>query len=450
MTTAKKNNGWLMAGIFNGLQKLSVPVFGVVSTMLLAHEALTKVEMGVWALFLVITSFVELIRQALVKTSLIKYVNHSTPEEHKYVLSAALFLNAIVTLVIMLLFLVFGTFLSNILEAPALKPMINIFFIGMILLIPFSHFEWIMYGKLQFKGLFWTFFVRQGISLLLIVIYLLFYNKITLNQLVIFYCIGIFVGMLVAWSFVNHYLERTFVLSKKWVSQLWHFGKYVFGSGISTLVFANASQLMLSPLLGSTAFTASQSIASRVVNLTDMPSQVLSDLLFPKSSKRENSGNKDLIKYYYEKTVGATLSFTIPMAVCLLIFPKFIILFIAGRDYMDAVPYLQIIAITGVFLAFLKQYGVIIDSTGRPRINFITITFIAVVHVIIAYFFIKNFGLLGAAYALVVSHIIGFIISQIILYRYFKINFLNCFRYAFRFYPELTKMVFDKEQWKKS
>lgn len=450
MTTEKKNSGWLLAGIFNGLQKLSVPIFGVISTMLLAHQALTKVEMGVWSLFLVITSFVELIRQALVKTSLIKYINHSTSQEHKFVLSAALFMNIVVTLVIMLLLLFFGAFLSKVLGAPALEQMIYIFFIGMILLIPFSHFEWIMYGKSQFRGLFWTFFVRQGISLLLIVVYLLFFNKITLNQLVIIYCGGIVAGMLVAWTFVNRYLERTFVLSKKWLGHLWHFGKYVFGSGISTLVFSSASQMMLSPLLGSTAFTASQSIASRVINLADMPSQVLSDMLFPKSSRRENSGNKELIKYYYEKTVGATLSFTIPIAVFMFIFPKFIILFIAGTQYMDAIPYLRIIAITGIFLAFLKQYGVIIDSTGRPRVNFMTITFIAIVHVIITYFLIKSFGLLGAAYALVVSHIIGFVISQVILYRYFNIQFLNCFKYAFRFYPELTKMVLDKEQWKKS
>jgi O-antigen/teichoic acid export membrane protein len=160
------------------------------------------------------------------------------------------------------------------------------------------------------------------------------------------------------------FLVGGFVYQKKWLSKLWHFSKFVFGSGLSTLVFANASQVLLSPLLGNTSYTASQSIAARIINLTDMPSQVLSDMLFPRTAKRENAGNKELIKYYYEKTVGATLCFTIPMVVTILLFPKIIILFVAGPQYLDAIPYLQIISITGIFLAFLKQYGVI---TGFNR-----------------------------------------------------------------------------------
>jgi O-antigen/teichoic acid export membrane protein len=135
--------------------------------MILAHKALSKSEMGVWSLFLVVTSFVELIRQALVKTSLIKYINHSTDEEHKYVLSAALFLNAVVSLTLLIIVMVFASTISVLLEAPALEAMLYYFAIGMVLLIPFSHFEWIMYSKSMFRGLFWTFFFRQGISLML-------------------------------------------------------------------------------------------------------------------------------------------------------------------------------------------------------------------------------------------------------------------------------------------
>ncbi|HSN60143.1 MAG TPA: polysaccharide biosynthesis C-terminal domain-containing protein, partial [Ferruginibacter sp.] len=325
-----------------------------------------------------------------------------------------------------------------------------IFFVGMLLLIPFSHFEWIMYSKSQFRGLFWTFFFRQGISLLLMVVYLLFNEKVTLNQLVIFYCIGLLIGLVIAYKYVEQHLDKTFILSMEWLKRLWHFGKYVFGSGLSTLVFANASQMMLSPLLGSTIFTASQSVAARVINLADMPSQVLSDMLFPKSARKENAQNKDIIKYYYEKTVGATLSFTIPMVLFIVLFPKLIILIIAGPQYLDAVPYLQLISLSGIFLAFLKQYGVILDSTGKPQVNFLTITIIAIVHVVFTYYFIQYFGFLGAAYALICSHIFGFIITQIILYKYFGIEFYSCFKHAFRFYPELSKMVLDKAQWKKS
>lgn len=446
-----KYHGWLLASIYNGLQKLSVPIFGVISTMLLAHKALTKQEMGVWSLFLVVTSFVELIRQALVKTSLIRHVNHSTDEEHKYVLSAALFLNIVITSVLLILLLVFSAYFSHILEAPQLESMIYIFSAGMILLIPFSHFEWIMYGKSQFKGLFWTFFFRQGISLLLMVIYLALGIHISLDMLVIFYCAGILAGTIVAYYKIRQFISKTFTVSKEWLSKLWHFGKYVFGSGVSTYIFGSAGQMMLSPILGSTVFTASQNVAMRVINLSDIPGQVLSDILFPKSAKKESADNKELIKYYYEKTVGATLSFVMPMILGIILLPKLIIFILAGRQYYDAIPFLQLVSITGISGAFLKQWGVIIDSTGRPRINFIFITFIAIVHVVFTYFFIKAFGLLGAAYALLCSHGLAMIIIQVLLYRFYSIRLLNSFKYAMQFYPEFYKLFLDKlnSAWKK-
>lgn len=269
-------------------------------------------------------------------------------------------------------------------------------------------------------------------------------GQIGLTMLVVFFNIGIAIGAFVGYRYVKHFLSYTFILRGEWFSQLWHFGKYVFGSGISTLIFANAAQIMLSPLLGSTAFTASQSMATRVINLTDMPSQVVSDILFPKSSNRENAANKGLIRYYYEKSVGATLSFAIPMVIFILLFPKFIILFLADEQYLDGVPYLQIIAVTAMFLAFLKQWGVIIDSSGKPEINFRLITFIALLNVLLSYVLIKQMGFLGAAYALVLSHIVAFIITQWLLHKYYGISIINCFKYAIQFYPEMTKMVLNK------
>ncbi|MFZ1529702.1 MAG: oligosaccharide flippase family protein [Ferruginibacter sp.] len=444
MQNKTKYSGWLLAGLYNGLQKVSIPVFGVVSTMILAHGALTKEEMGVWSLFLVITSFVELIRQALVKTSLIKHMNHAGEEEQRYVLSAAFLINSIVTVVLIIIMIFLSSWLSDVLQAPGLKPMLYIFLGGMVLLIPFSHFEWILYSKSAFKGLFWVYFFRQGLGLLFMIIYLFFYEKISLEVLVVLFNAGILAGILVAYRYIQPYLTRTFVLKKDWLSRLWNFGKYVFGSGISTLVFTNASQLMLSPILGSTAYTASQGIANRVINLADIPSQVLSDILYPKSAKKENAENKERIKYFYEKTVGAALSINIPVILLVMIFPRLIILILGGYQYLDAVPYLRLIAITGLFLTFLKYFGVIIDSTGRPQVNFVVITIIALIHAGLTYFFIKNYGFIGAAYAAIISNVIGFVISQVILYRYFGVNFIKCFKYAIAFYPEMTRLFFDK------
>lgn len=158
MGETSKYGGWIHSGFFSGLQKLSVPLSGLFITMILAHKALTKQEMGVWALFMTITAIIELIRQGLVKSAFIKFVNHAEPGEQHFVIGAAFFLNAIITLITALVMFVLTPYLAEVLEAPQLASMLYILQAGMLLMIPFSHFEWLMYSKVLFKGLFWTYF----------------------------------------------------------------------------------------------------------------------------------------------------------------------------------------------------------------------------------------------------------------------------------------------------
>jgi lipopolysaccharide exporter len=448
MTKSAKYSGWIHSGFFGGLQKLSIPLSGLFVTMILAHKALTKQEMGVWALFMSITAIIELIRQGLVKTSLIRFINHSKEAEHRYVVGAAFFLNAAITCITALLIFIFTPYLASVLKAPQLEQMLYLLQIGMLLMIPFSHFEWLMYSKVLFKGVFYTYFLRQGITLLLVFIIFLVNRRVSLNSLVIIYNIGLLAGSLVSYRYVKFLLVNPFVVSWQWVSKLFHFGKYVFASGLSTLVFRSADQMMLSPILGTTIFNASQNIAIRFINLADLPSQTLGDILFPKSSQSENSSNPSRIKYYYEKTVGASLCVVLPLFIFVLVFPKAIIYVLAGPQYYDAIPYLQVISFSSITLAFLKQYGVIMDSTGRPVINLITTSFIAVTNVALLYFCIKRFHFIGAGYALIVAHLIGFCVTQFLLNRLFNINFLNAFKYAFSFYPEFFKIIMEKLPWK--
>ncbi len=438
------NNKSIKPGFYNGLQKVMAPVFGVLSTMLLAHKALSKPEMGVWSLFLVVTSVVELFRHGLVKTSLIKYINYSKADEHSAVMSAAFFLNMIITVSLCALLFFFSHQIALLVNAPLLEPMLYIFIIGMFFLIPFSHFEWIMYGKSLFKDLFWTYLIRQGITLLVIFLYYLIHGSITLKMLVVIYSGGILIGAISGFIFVKRFLILKYIRSGLWIRKLWHFGKYVFGSNVSTLVFRNVDQFMVSNILSNTAFVASQSISLRIINLADIPSQVMSDIVFPKSSNPELSGKPGVIKSYYEKAVGATLCFIVPIVIVILIFPKAILFILAGEKYYDAIPYLRLISFSTIFLAFLKQWGVIIDSTGRPQINFLIISLIAILEITLCYFFINAFGFLGAAYALLSTHFIGFLITQTLLKKYFNISFVNCFKYAIGYYPQLYHLFLQK------
>ena len=449
MSTEQKYQGWIHSGFFSGLQKLSVPLSGVFITMILAHNALTVEEMGVWGLFLTITAIIEIVRQSLVKTSLIKFINYCQPEEEPFVIGAAFFLNAFITILTAITLFLFTPWIAEFLHAPALENMLYLLQIGILIMIPFSHFEWLMYGKVQFKGLFWVYFYRQGLTLVCVFVLYFIFNKINLISLVIIYNAALLLGSVIAFGYVKNLLRSSFTFSRYWIFKLLHFGKYVFATSLSSLVFRSADQIMLSPILNTVFFNGPQGVAIRFVNLSDLPSQTLGDILFPKSSQKEASENPGRIKYYYEKTVGASLCFVMPLVLFVLLFPKLIIFVLVGADYYVAVPYLQLIIFSCITLAYLKQYGVILDSTGRPYLNLITISFLAIFHVVATYFLITNYKFMGAGYALMLSHIVGFVISQMVLYKLFKINFLNSFKYAFQFYPEFYKIIINKLPWRK-
>src|SRR5256885_8770528 len=170
MNTKKKYEYWLNAGIYSGLQKLSVLLFGIISTMIIARNFHGKYEMGIWSLFLTIAGLIEVVRHGLIKNAVIKYLNSSDESEHRFILSAALLLNILITLLLALLLVALVHPLANVLRAPDLVNVIYIFSFGMLALIPFSHFEWVQNANSEFRGVFYAYFARQVFTLGLILI----------------------------------------------------------------------------------------------------------------------------------------------------------------------------------------------------------------------------------------------------------------------------------------
>lgn len=440
MNIFNKYKSWINSGIYSGLQKFVILFFGIASTMLLAHKGINPVELGIWSLFLIITSFVEIIRHGLVKNSLIKFLNSSDKNSNNEILSSAFLLNLLITGIISLVLLLTIGQLSVLLNAPALVEMIYLFQIGLVFLIPFSHYEWIMIARSNFKGIFLSYLVRQGITLSLILFFIIFKINITLNLLVVFFVSGIFAGSLVNIILNRFTIKTAPKLSLNWIKQLFNYGKYSFGTGISNMIFRNSDQFLLSSIILPPPFAlftvALYGISIRIFNLADMPSQVIGDIVFSRSTSIE-SKDKIQIKSYYEKSVGAILVFIIPAIIIIELFTKKIILIIAGSEYISAEYFLKTIILSSFFLAFIKQFGTLLDSQGTPKLNFIFTTIIAIVNIITGYVFISHFGLIGAAISFSITIFITFLIVLGILFKFYKISFFNCIKNTIFYYQEI-------------
>lgn len=421
------------------MQKFSMLLFGVASVKLLTN-ALPIPTMGVWSLFLIFTGTIETIRQSLIKNAVIKYLNSTSKEEHVLVNSGALCLNVAITFFIGLVLVLFAGPMSQGLNAPELSKVLYIFLPGLLLLIPFSHFEWIQNANADFRGVFWAYLGRQTASFGLILIHFLSGRPVSLTALIIYFDIGILVGAVISGAYARKFLQRAFMPDRQWLKKMWNFGKFTFGTNVSSTVFRNTDQVLVS-IFFSTTGVALYNVCLRISNLVDLPSQVLGDILFPKSAQVMDEGNPGHVRYYYEKAVGVVLAICIPGSLFIFLFPKFVIGIIAAAKYQEAAYLLQITMAYGLFLPFIKQFGTIMDSTGMPRTNFIVMTITAVLNVGICTLFVYLFGLPGAPFGTLASFVICFIITQTILYRRFGAGIGNILRHMIQFYPDMINVL---------
>jgi lipopolysaccharide exporter len=201
---------------------------------------------------------------------------------------------------------------------------------------------------------------------------------------------------------------------------------------------------MLGGLL-STAASGAFNIAVRITNLIDIPTSAVATIVFPQSAKRMESQGKEAIKYLYEKSVGTILAILVPGLIVLYFCSGFVVHFIAGAKYNDSIPLLKVTLLYCLLIPYGRQFGTILDSIGRTRLTFVIVLITASLNLGLNYFFIKRFGVIGAAYATLISNIVGFLIAQTILKKELNVNVLHTFIYAYRFYPEVyTKFILKK------
>jgi len=88
--------------------------------------------------------------------------------------------------------------------------------------------------------------------------------------------------------------------------------------------------------------------------------------------------------------------------------------------------------------------GTVLESIGKPNINFYCTLFGFVLNIIFNFLFISWMGVTGAAYGTLTTYIITFIATQIILYKILKVNTLNVFKYMWEFYQKGFEIIKEK------
>jgi len=438
MSFFKRYQYWIHSGKFTAIQKLSTLLLGILSFMLLTR-IMDLAEFGVWGLFLTISSITETARTSLIKNAFIRFMQQVKEDEEQDLQGAAFVLSLLVSGILSIIFLVLSQPAANWLNAPKLAGMLQWYAITLLISVFFAHFEMLLNAKVDFKGVCWMYCIRQGILLLQLAFCFMFRIEVTPGLLSIFYLLSVLTGSMTGLRLASPYLKWNFTNYRRWLPQLWNFGKFVFGNNVSSLLFRSTDTFITSTFFG-TIVSGYYNACLRISNLVDMPSQVIGDIVYPKAAKF-SSGDKAEIKRMFEKTVGATLVFSLPALLVIFCIPEFILHVIAGSKFIIAAPILRIAVFFGLTLPFLKQFGTIMDATGHPNTNFKVMFSALLIDIVANLIGVHFFGFIGAALGTATTYFIIFIVTQVILYKKFGVQWVNVFKNTFAFYLELFKTI---------
>lgn len=439
MSDNSKKQYWLKSGLLTIVQNFSGVFFGFASFFFLVR-LLSKHDFGTWTLFMSTITILESVRNGLIQSALIKFIASTEKEEHPKIITASFTISGIITIVCVLINLFFAHLLAKMWNSPELTYMFYFYNLTFLISGVFTQLNCIETAHLDFKGVFITNLIRQGSFFAYILFVFLFNIKMEMLHLVWAQLFSAVISVIPAYLFVKSYLVFTkvsevFKDGAVWIKRLFGYGKYAFGTSVSSLLSGTIDQMMLGAML-SPAASGAFNIAVRITNLIDIPTNAMAVIVFPQSARRMATEGKEAIKYLYEKSVGTTLAILLPGVVFLYFFADLVIWLIAGDKYDDSIPLLRVTLLYCLLIPYGRQFGTVLDSMGRTKLTFSLVLFTASLNLGLNYLFIGQFGVMGAAYATLCSNVVGFVVAQIVLSREVGVNLYNTLIYMWRFYPE--------------
>jgi lipopolysaccharide exporter len=400
------------------LQRFSLVFLGAASFILLVH-AVSPDEFANWALFTVILSTIDIVRSGLLRNALIKFLATTTGDQKQKVAGASLCINLALTAIVILIILFFRHPAGTLLKA-SLLPDLLIGAIPLLLsLVVFSHYEMLLQSVFRFDIIFRSTFIRPLIQFAgMLALYFFSREHLTVAAALIFQTVGVVVGTLYIYLRGRAEFPLIFAPDPVMIRRMLAFGKYTAGTNLLAQTSRSFDHLLTAyylPPAISGLYVSYYNVVTRINNMVDVPSLAVADVVYPKNVQAMEEEGITKVKYYFEQVAGSVLAIMLPVSLLLFIFPQEALKIIGGRDYLGASLILRISVIVGMIRPLTFLFGSVMDSIGKPQMNFYINLGLLVISFLLHTFFILQFGGIGAAYALPIQYGITMIVMYITL-----------------------------------
>lgn len=289
---------------------------------------------------------------------------------------------------------------------------------GFLIVTSFLDIKWFFQGINKFniitKGLFFS----RMIQLPLFLIFIREKSDLYL------YAILLVVGNLIYYFFMFLDLRdeiklENFNFKELHIKKHFNFIGYFLIAEIFCQIYSNLDRIMLGWIRGEQEigyyFAANQLIRKFLPIVTSTGLVLLS-----KISQLKNENNTEKVKFYLEKSISLTLSFSIPVALGFFLLSNEIILLIFGNTFKSSLT-LKILSPIIVLIGLSNIYGVqILLPFGKEKIYTLVIIIGAITNFLLNIILIKEFGCNGAALSVLAAEFIITTIDIFIVYKLIK------------------------------
>ncbi len=387
---------------------------------------LPKHEIGIWVLFTSVTAILEMIRNGFIRNPFVALLVDAEEEDRPDITTASLTLHGILAGSMSILLLASAGVLERFWDAPGIQSLFYIYALNSIIFIPFLHFEYVQMSRSNFRAIAIANFARLGITTAYIIVIYFAGRTITLVGLAVVQLIATLLASGLAWYMARDWITRP--ARPRWplVRELFHFGKYTFGTNISSMFVKSTDSWMIGRFI-STAGVALYNPAIRIANLVEVPTLAIATVVFPQLPQKMKESGEQGVRDIYTRSVSLILAAMLPVTAIFYFLAEEVITLVFGVEYADAAPILRVTVFYTLLIPFNRQFGTVMDSLKKPKINFYLLVMVAVLNVFFNYIFLHLFGIIGSAYGTLLSYCIVFVVNQIILYNMYGISTLKVF-----------------------
>jgi O-antigen/teichoic acid export membrane protein len=403
----------------------------ITSAVLYRH--LSTNNMGIYGFFLIIFTLIDTFRTGFLQTSFVKFYAGTTEERGANILGSTWAIGLTITGIVTVLNII-GLFFLTYISDVAYITIIKWTSIQFMSTLPIVMATWLLQAQQRYMEILYIRVVNQT-SFILAVIGLIYFNNLTLDNVLLVNALSCVITCIVAfccrWTGIRALPKQ----SKSAITELFHFGKFSMGTSISANLLRSSDTIIIKLTLGKLADSAIAvyTAAQTLTNLLDIPLRSFVTTGMTSISAAQNMNEKDKVEEIFKKYAGALTIIFIPVVIGLVIFADVAVKLLGGGKYVGtpAANIFRIFMIFAVFLPIDRFIGVTMDVIHKPKINFYKVLIMLAINVggdLLGVYIMHS--IYGIALASIPTFVLGTLFGYFSLKLYLKFSFMDIIKFG--------------------